>query len=104
MAKILIADDVVSECARILSDGGLEVDDRGRMSVEELEGAIDGYQGLVVRSGVKVTKNVIEAGRSLQVIGPACSVGSGRRSESTGSTSHRWNSVAVDGVSGPWWF
>ena len=71
MPKVLIADDVVSECARILVDGGLEVADRGRMSVEELEGAVDGYQGLIVRSGVKVTKDVIEAGRSLQVIGRA---------------------------------
>ena len=49
MGKVLIADNVSEECARILTEGGIEVDNRGKMTQEELKEAIGDYEGLVVR-------------------------------------------------------
>ena len=71
MARVLIADDVAEECARVLRSGGLEVDHRGKMKPDELRAAIPGYEGLVVRSAVKITRDIIEAGTRLKLIGRA---------------------------------
>lgn len=71
MPKILIADEVADECARILRAGELEVDVRGKMKPEELAKIIDGYEGLVVRSATKVTQPVIASAAKLKVIGRA---------------------------------
>jgi len=71
MAKILIADDVSEECAKVLRAGELEVDARGKMKPDDVKAILGGYDGLVVRSGIKVTKDIIEAGAKLKVIGRA---------------------------------
>lgn len=71
MPKVLIADDVAEEAARILRQAGIECDHRGKMKPDELKLAIAPYEGLIVRSAVKVTKDIIEAGRSLKIIGRA---------------------------------
>ncbi|HTF57521.1 MAG TPA: hydroxyacid dehydrogenase, partial [Planctomycetota bacterium] len=71
MARVLIADDVAEECARALRAGGLEVDSRGKMKPDDLKAAIGGYEGLVVRSAVRVTRDIIEAGTRLKLIGRA---------------------------------
>jgi len=71
MPKVLIADDISEECARILRHGGVEVDHRGKMKPEDLKLAVAPYEGLIVRSAVKVTKEIVEAGRSLKIIGRA---------------------------------
>ncbi len=67
MGKVLIADNVSEECARILAEGGVEVDHRGKMTQEELKEAIGDYEGLVVRSAVKVTADIIEAAPKLKI-------------------------------------
>src|SRR5262245_32944392 len=71
MARVLIADDVAEECARVLRSGGVDVDHRGKMKACDLRAAIDGYEGLIVRSAVRVTKDIIEAGAALKLIGRA---------------------------------
>jgi D-3-phosphoglycerate dehydrogenase len=71
MARVLIADDVSEECAKILRAGGLDVDARGKMKADDLKAAIPAFEGLVVRSAVKVTKDIIEAGAKLKLIGRA---------------------------------
>jgi D-3-phosphoglycerate dehydrogenase len=71
MPKVLIADDVDEECARILSKAGFEVDFKGKMKAEDLKAAIPNYEGLVVRSAVKVTKEIIDAGTKLKIVGRA---------------------------------
>jgi D-3-phosphoglycerate dehydrogenase len=71
MAKVLIADDVSEECARILKKAGLEVDARGKMKPDELKAAVGSYEGLIVRSAVKVTRDIIEAGAKLKIVGRA---------------------------------
>ncbi|RPH38590.1 MAG: phosphoglycerate dehydrogenase, partial [Planctomycetota bacterium] len=71
MPKVLIADDVGEECTRILTKAGLEVDFKGKMKPEDLKAAIPNYEGLVVRSAAKVTKEIIEAGTKLKIVGRA---------------------------------
>ena len=71
MPKVLIADDVGEECTRILTKAGIEVDFKGKMKPEDLKAAIPGYEGLVVRSAAKVTKEIIEAGTKLKIVGRA---------------------------------
>jgi D-3-phosphoglycerate dehydrogenase len=71
MPKVLIADDVGEECARILRKAGLEVDFRGKLKPDELKAAISAFEGLIVRSAVKVTRDVLEAGTKLKIVGRA---------------------------------
>ncbi len=71
MPKVLIADDVGEECARILKKAEIEVDFRGKMKPDELRAAIPAYEGLIVRSAVKVTKDILDAGTKLKIVGRA---------------------------------
>jgi D-3-phosphoglycerate dehydrogenase len=71
MPRILIADDVGEECAQILRKAGIDVDFRGKMKAEALKEAISGFEGLIVRSAVKVTKEIIDASPKLKIVGRA---------------------------------
>ena len=71
MPKVLIADDVGEECTRILTKAGIDVDFKGKMKPEELKAIVGNYEGLVVRSAVKVTKDIIDAGTKLKIVGRA---------------------------------
>ncbi len=50
---------------------GLQVDEKTGMKPEELIAIIGDYDGLIIRSGTKVTPQVIEAGKKLKAIGRA---------------------------------
>ncbi|MFQ6113287.1 MAG: phosphoglycerate dehydrogenase, partial [bacterium] len=69
--KILISDPVANICGSILRDRGFGVEHNPGLSQEELCKTIKGYQGLIVRSGTKVTAEVIEHAENLKVIGRA---------------------------------
>ena len=71
MPKVLIADDVHPDCAEILRKAGIDVDSRGKMTGDEVKAIIGEYDGLIVRSAVKVNKDIIEAGSRLKIIGRA---------------------------------
>lgn len=71
MPRVLIADEVAPECAEILRKGGIEVENRGRMKPEELKAIVGGFDGLIVRSAVKVTREILEAGTKLKIVGRA---------------------------------
>ena len=68
--KILVNDPLAPEAMKILESGNLEVD-KTKISKEELPKKMSKYDGIVVRSATKVTKEVIEAGKKLKVIGRA---------------------------------
>ncbi len=70
MPKILVNDPLAKEAVEILKNGGLEVDER-EYDKTELPKQIEIYDGIIVRSATKVTKEVIEAGKNLKVIGRA---------------------------------
>ncbi|MCW3138302.1 MAG: phosphoglycerate dehydrogenase [Methanophagales archaeon] len=68
--KILITDHLSEEGIRKLREFG-DVEIQVGVSEEELKARIAGYDALIVRSGTKVTREVIEAGTRLKVIGRA---------------------------------
>ena len=70
--KILIADKIADECLVKLQEfPGIVVTVQTGMTPEELIREIKEYQGLIVRSATKVTREVIKAGNKLKVIGRA---------------------------------
>ena len=69
--KILVSDPLSEEGLAILRDSGIPVDVKPGLSEDELCAIIGDYDGLVIRSGTKVTKKVIEASNHLRVIGRA---------------------------------
>lgn len=69
-AKILVTDRVAQDGIDLLAQQA-QVDVRPGLPPDELVKAIGEYQALVVRSETKVTREVIEAGRRLQVVGRA---------------------------------
>lgn len=69
--KVLVTEKVAEECITILKEKGLEVDISLKTPPEELLRIIPGYDALVVRSATKVTREVIDAGSKLKVIGRA---------------------------------
>src|SRR3990170_2930946 len=70
MPKVLVTDPIAQDGIDLLARE-VEVDVKVRPSPDELVRLIAGYDALVVRSETKVTKEVIEAGARLQVIGRA---------------------------------
>jgi D-3-phosphoglycerate dehydrogenase len=70
MPKILVADPIGAEGVDLLKTHA-EVDVKTGMKPPELLAIISDYEGLVVRSETKVTKEVIEAAKKLQVVGRA---------------------------------
>lgn len=69
--KILISDKTDPIAARILRENGHEVDEKTDLTPEELKNIIGQYDGLIVRSATKVTREIIEAAANLKVIGRA---------------------------------
>jgi D-3-phosphoglycerate dehydrogenase len=68
--RVLVTDPLAQPGIELLSREA-EVDVRLGLRGADLVAAIEGYDALVVRSETKVTREVIEAGRNLQVIGRA---------------------------------
>jgi D-3-phosphoglycerate dehydrogenase len=69
--KVLISDSLSEQGITILKKAGLEVDIKTKLTPAELITEIGQYDGLVIRSGTKVTKEVIAAAKNLKVIGRA---------------------------------
>jgi D-3-phosphoglycerate dehydrogenase len=70
--KVLISDKLSDEGVQILKkEKELQVDIKTELKPEDLKQIIKDYDALVVRSGTKVTKEIIDAASSLKVIGRA---------------------------------
>jgi len=69
--KVLISDKLEPGCASILENKGVEVDHKPGLSPGELQAIIPEYDGLIVRSGTRVTEALLQAGRRLRVVGRA---------------------------------
>lgn len=70
--RILITDDLSAQCLSLLeSAGNVEFDVIKGLTPETLAQRIPGYHGLIVRSSVKVTEEVLAAADQLQVVGRA---------------------------------
>lgn len=70
--RVLISDSLSKEAVEILQkEKELKVDVNTKLTPAELKAAIKDYDALVVRSGTKVTKEIIEAADKLKIIGRA---------------------------------
>ena len=71
MPKVLISDamDVIAE--KILLENNIDVDVKTDFTFDELIEKIPSYDGLIVRSATKVTKEIIENAKKLKLIGRA---------------------------------
>ncbi|OUC13296.1 MAG: phosphoglycerate dehydrogenase [Alkalinema sp. CACIAM 70d] len=70
MPKVLVSDPIDQVGIDILSQVA-QVDVNTSLSAEELVKVIGEYDALMIRSGTRVTKDVIEAGSNLKIIGRA---------------------------------
>jgi D-3-phosphoglycerate dehydrogenase len=71
--RVLISDALSPAAVQIFKDRGVEVDfqpDLGK-DKEKLAAAIDGFDGLAIRSATKVTAKLLEQAKGLKVIGRA---------------------------------
>ncbi|MDI3482611.1 MAG: D-3-phosphoglycerate dehydrogenase / 2-oxoglutarate reductase [Candidatus Methanomethylophilaceae archaeon] len=69
--KLLVTDPLSEEGLKILEESGIPVDVKTGLSEDELCEIIGDYDGVIIRSGTKITARVIEAGKKLKVIGRA---------------------------------
>lgn len=70
--KVLVSDNLGEVGIRMLEEeDGLRVDVKTGLSSEELEGIIDAYHALVIRSATKVTESLLNKAKQLKVIGRA---------------------------------
>lgn len=70
--KVLLSDKLAPEGVEILKQSGeIAVDSRPGLDPAELRKIIGGYDALVIRSGTNVTADIVEAAKSLKVIGRA---------------------------------
>jgi D-3-phosphoglycerate dehydrogenase / 2-oxoglutarate reductase len=69
--KILISDPIEQSCVEILTKEGFTVDTKPGIPTDELKKIIGEYDGLIVRSGTKVTAEIIAGARAMKAIGRA---------------------------------
>jgi D-3-phosphoglycerate dehydrogenase len=71
MARILVTEKIADGGLRRLRDAGHVVDVRLDLSADELVGVVPGAAALIIRSATQVTREVLEAGTELVVVGRA---------------------------------
>lgn len=69
--KVLVSEKLAEAGLDILRDKGYEVDVKLDLTPEELVATIPSYNALIIRSATQATREVIEAGTNLQIIGRA---------------------------------
>ncbi|MEQ8463587.1 phosphoglycerate dehydrogenase [Coleofasciculus sp. E2-BRE-01] len=70
MSKVLVSDPIDQAGIDILSQVA-QVDVKTNLSPEELVSIIPEYDAMMIRSGTRVTKEIIEVGKQLKIIGRA---------------------------------
>ena len=71
MPKVLISDSMSNIAQKIFEKNNIQFDVKTGLSEEEIIKIIPEYDGMIVRSATKVTKNIMEAAKNLKVIGRA---------------------------------
>ena len=71
MPKVLISDSMSNVAQKIFEKNNIQFDVKTGLSEEEIIKIIPEYDGMVVRSATKVTKNIILAAKKLKAIGRA---------------------------------
>jgi D-3-phosphoglycerate dehydrogenase len=71
MPSVLIADELSPRALEIFGERGIATEVRIGLKPPDLAAALNGHAGLAVRSGAKVTKDVLAAAKDLKVVGRA---------------------------------
>ena len=71
MPKVLISDAMDGIAEKILTSNKIDVDVKTDFNIKELKDKISEYDGLIIRSATKVTKEIIENAKNLKIIGRA---------------------------------
>jgi len=66
--KVLIPDKVDKKAIEILEKAGFEVENKPGISVEECVKICSDADAIIVRSGIKITKEVIDAANNLKIV------------------------------------
>ncbi|MCD5415998.1 D-2-hydroxyacid dehydrogenase [Candidatus Bipolaricaulota bacterium] len=66
--KVLVSDPLAESAVAAMRKGGLTVDEKTELSVEQLKGGIASYDAIVIRSATKVRAEIIDAGTNLKLI------------------------------------
>ncbi len=69
--KVLITDPIEQVCVDILQKDGIQVDAKPGLPPDEIKKIIGSYDALIVRSGTKVTADIIAEAKGMKVIGRA---------------------------------
>jgi D-3-phosphoglycerate dehydrogenase len=69
--KILIANKVHKKGIELLKENGFNTEENYSLSPSELKEEIKNYDGIVIRSGTKLTAEVLEQANNLKIIGRA---------------------------------
>lgn len=69
--KVLVSDPIHSDGIEMLRKAGYGVNENFDLNKEQLKSLIRDYDAIIIRSKTKLTKDVIEAGKKLKVIGRA---------------------------------
>lgn len=69
--NVLLLDNVDPVCAEIFNQRGINADQPGKLSDEELKNIVGNYDAMVVRSATTVTPELLEYANKLQIIGRA---------------------------------
>ena len=71
MSKVLIADKADPLCEKVLKERGLEAVVKTGMKPEELKACAHEFDGIIVRSATKITREIIGAAKNLKAVARA---------------------------------
>ncbi len=71
MPRVLISDAMDSIAEKILTSNKIDVDIKTDLNTDQLKDKISEYDGLIIRSATKVTKEIIDSAKNLKIIGRA---------------------------------
>jgi len=69
--KVLVCDPLHEEGINKLKQAGFDVNVKPTISQDQLKTIVSNYHALIVRSRTKVTKDIVQAGKHLKVVGRA---------------------------------
>lgn len=69
--KVLLLDGVDPICGQLLTQNGIQVTTKGKLTKDELLQEIKEHDGMIVRSATKVTSEVLNATERLRIVGRA---------------------------------
>lgn len=69
--KVLLLDSVDPICGQVFKERGIQADQPGKLTPDELLNRIGEYDGMVVRSATTVTPEVLEKASKMKVVGRA---------------------------------